>query len=152
MPDIAGALEHHQAGRLQEAEAAYRDILAQDPEHVRALHLLGTICLQTGRYDEATVIIRRALELEPGYANARNNLGLVYQARGDADPASDIDVLIVLQGPVHPSDEVARTGEIVAELSLQFDTVVSCLFMDESRFAERNGPLLRNVRREGLAV
>jgi predicted O-linked N-acetylglucosamine transferase (SPINDLY family) len=85
--DIEAALEHHQAGRLRQAESAYRSILAQDPDNVRALHLLGTVCLQGARYDEAAAVIRRALELKPDYANARNNLGLVYQARGDADTA-----------------------------------------------------------------
>ena len=72
------------------------------------------------------------------------------QARGEAEPFSDIDVLVVLQGPVLPGDEIARTGEIVATLSLQSDSVISCLFMDEERFLHRAGPLLRNIRREGV--
>jgi tRNA nucleotidyltransferase (CCA-adding enzyme) len=32
------------------------------------------------------------------------------QARDDATPDSDIDVLVVLQGPVQPSEEIRRTG------------------------------------------
>ena len=74
------------------------------------------------------------------------------QARGDAEPGSDIDVLVVLKGPVHPGDEIARTGGVVAELSLQFHEVISCIFMDEDRFMHRSGPLLRNIRREGITV
>lgn len=74
------------------------------------------------------------------------------QARGDASPGSDIDVLVVLRGPVNQGEEIARTGEIVAELSLRFDEVISCVFMDQERFAERNGPFLRNVRREGIVL
>ncbi len=72
--------------------------------------------------------------------------------RGDADVASDIDILVVLRGRVSPSAEISRTGEIVADLSLRFDTVVSCVFMDEDRFTHRGGPLLRNVRREGVVI
>lgn len=74
------------------------------------------------------------------------------QARGDAEPGSDIDVLVILKGPVNPGDEIERTGETMADLSLQHDTVISCLFMDEERFMHRNGPLLRNIRREGIAL
>ncbi len=72
------------------------------------------------------------------------------QAHGEAETSSDIEVLVVLQGPVLPGDEIARTSEIVAALSLQSDSVISCLFMDEERFLHRAGPLLRNIRREGI--
>ncbi len=73
-------------------------------------------------------------------------------ARGDADPDSDIDVLVVLQGKVNPGEEIQRTGEIVAGLSLENDAVISCVFMDEYRFLHKNGPLLRNIRKEGIAA
>jgi len=73
-------------------------------------------------------------------------------ARGEAELGSDIDVLVVLKGPVSPGEEIMRTGEIVADLSLKFNKVISCLFMDEERFTYRNGPLLRNVRKEGVVV
>jgi predicted nucleotidyltransferase len=74
------------------------------------------------------------------------------QARGDAEPGSDIDVLVVLKGLVSPYEEISRTSEIVADLSLQFTEVISCVFMDEERFMHRNGPLLRNIRREGVPI
>lgn len=74
------------------------------------------------------------------------------QARGDAEPGSDIDVLVVLKGPVSPYEEITRTSETVADLSLQFTEVISCIFMDEERFIHRNGPLLRNIRREGVPI
>lgn len=74
------------------------------------------------------------------------------QARGDAEDGADIDVLVVLRGTVCPADEISRTIEDVADLSLANDVVISCLFMDENRFTQRNGPLLRNTRREGVPV
>ena len=74
------------------------------------------------------------------------------QARGDVASGSDIDVLVVLKGPVSPYEEIVRTGEAVADLSLQFNEVISCVFMNEERFMHRNGPLLRNIRREGVAI
>jgi predicted nucleotidyltransferase len=73
-------------------------------------------------------------------------------ARGDAEPGSDIDVLVVLRGPVNAGEEVARTGGIVAELCLRHTEVVNCVFMEEDRFAKRQGPLLRNIRKEGIPI
>ena len=74
------------------------------------------------------------------------------QARGDAHPDSDIDVLVVLQGPVQSGEEIMRTGDIVADLSLKYGVVIACMFMDQEQFTNGQGPLLRNVRREGIAV
>jgi len=74
------------------------------------------------------------------------------QARGDAEPGSDIDVLVVLKEPVEPYEEIKRSSDIVGELSLDWDVVISCVFVDENQFFQRDGPFLRNVRREGVAV
>lgn len=73
-------------------------------------------------------------------------------ARGEAEPGSDLDVLVVLQGPVDAGQEIARTGSIVAALSLTYDVVIACVFMDQERFLHRQGPFLRNVRREGIPL
>jgi hypothetical protein len=40
----------------------------------------------------------------------------------------------------------------VAELSLQYAEVISCVFIGEDRFRHRHGPLLRNIRREGMRI
>ncbi len=74
------------------------------------------------------------------------------QARGDAEPGSDIDILIVLAEPVDARDESARTLEFRATLSLRYDTVVSCIFMSDQEFSGERSPLMLNVRREGVAV
>lgn len=82
------------------------------------------------------------------------------QARGDEEPGSDIDVLVVLRSqsvsgaelPVNPGEEIKRTGKIVADLSLEYDVVISCLFMDETDYQTRNSPLLRNIRKEGVLL
>ena len=73
-------------------------------------------------------------------------------ARGDATPHSDIDLLIVLKGSVLPGEEISRIGGIVADLSLHTNSVISPLFMDEDRYRDRAGPLLRNIRREGVPL
>ena len=74
------------------------------------------------------------------------------QARGDAELGSDIDVLVVLQGPVSPGEEIARTSDIIAALSLQYGVVLSRAFVSSDRFEREQSPLLMNIRREGVAV
>jgi predicted nucleotidyltransferase len=74
------------------------------------------------------------------------------QARGDAAPASDIDVLVVLDGNVEPGKEIARTGRTVAALSLKFEFVISCIFISAERYSREQTPLLLNIRNEGVAI
>ena len=81
------ALQHHQAGRLAEAEALYRQILAVEPRQTEALHGLGVIAYQVGQLDVAEDLIRRAISLCPGFAAAFDNLGTVLRDKGHLDDA-----------------------------------------------------------------
>lgn len=81
------ALQHHQAGRLSEAEAAYRNALAIDPENIDALHFLGVIAYQLGRHQRAEELISQALSRNTSNAAAHNNLGNVLAAQGRRDEA-----------------------------------------------------------------
>ena len=74
------------------------------------------------------------------------------QARDEAEPDSDIDVLIVLQGPVSPSKEIERLSSFVSKLCLQYDVLISCVYMSEEDFEHEQSPLMLNVRREGVLV
>lgn len=74
------------------------------------------------------------------------------QARNEATPDSDIDILVVLHGKVEPCTEISNTGEIIAKLSLQYDTVLSCLFIGEKEYLNHISPLLLNIRREGITL
>jgi len=79
---FAEALEHHQAGRLAQAERSYRLILQQWPDHADSLHLLGVLALQTGHPDSALSLIERACALRPDGAIYRSNLGQVLERLG----------------------------------------------------------------------
>ncbi|MHB9038336.1 MAG: nucleotidyltransferase domain-containing protein [Armatimonadota bacterium] len=74
------------------------------------------------------------------------------QARGDAVEGSDIDVLVVLKGEVLPCDELDRVSDIIYDLSYRNDVVVSCVHVSEEKYARGEGPLIRNVRREGIGI
>jgi predicted nucleotidyltransferase len=74
------------------------------------------------------------------------------QARGDADSNSDIDVLVVLRGPVEPFREIHRASPVTAAVSLENDVVISCVYVSAERYDSDRGPLLLNVRAEGIPV
>jgi tetratricopeptide (TPR) repeat protein len=85
VPDIQALLRtaaaHHQAGRLAEAVALYRQLLVWAPDHSDALHMLGNALLVSGRPDEALACHRRVVELRPDFAEAWNNIGLACAAQ-----------------------------------------------------------------------
>ncbi len=74
------------------------------------------------------------------------------QARGDARPDSDIDVLIVLRGNFIYFEMIEKTSYLTADLSLQNDVVISSVFVSSDDYTTRRTPLLLNVRREGIQV
>jgi len=84
MPDpLATAVQHHQDGRLQKAEALYRQVLAGEPDNPEALHLLGVLLLHRGDPAVAAELIRRAIGIDserPGY---HFNLGAALAGLGD---------------------------------------------------------------------
>jgi predicted O-linked N-acetylglucosamine transferase (SPINDLY family) len=81
------ALGHHQAGRLEEAERIYRQVLAQAPGHAAALNLLGMLAGQTGRTALALDLLARAVAAGPGIAEYHSNLGEIHRRAGLRDDA-----------------------------------------------------------------
>ncbi len=82
---LQAALQHHQAGQLDAAAAAYREVLHLDPDQPAALHFLGIIHFQQGRLDEAYRLVSRAVEATPRNARYHISLALICQARGRRD-------------------------------------------------------------------
>ena len=74
------------------------------------------------------------------------------QARGDAGPDSDIDVMVVLDGPVEPMAEIKRALGPVSDLCLKHETLIACMFTTPDTLASSPLPLYENIRREGIVV
>ena len=62
------AIAAHQAGQLPQAEAAYRAILAAQPNHPDANHNLGVLAVQVGHVAAALPLFKTALEAAPSQA------------------------------------------------------------------------------------
>jgi tetratricopeptide (TPR) repeat protein len=84
---IALAQREHHAGRLAEAAAAYRQILALQPNLAEAYNNLGNVLLVQGQLDEARVQYERATALKPELFQAHNRLGDVFHRQGKLDQA-----------------------------------------------------------------
>ena len=84
---FALAFEHHQAGRLAEAEGLYSRILAVAPDHADCRHLLGVLANQSGRSELAVRLIGEAIALDGGDAAYHNNLGNALHGLGRLDEA-----------------------------------------------------------------
>ena len=74
------------------------------------------------------------------------------RARGEARPDSDIDLLIVVKDEVNYPDLMQRTSEIVADVSLQYDVVISRTFASQAQFETAQDPFFIGVRREGVPI
>ncbi|MBS0363616.1 MAG: tetratricopeptide repeat protein [Proteobacteria bacterium] len=75
------ALALQTAGRLDEAEAAYREVLSAG-RYSAAWHNLGAILRSTGRLEEAEASFRAALEIKPDRPSSRHGLGMALLQMG----------------------------------------------------------------------
>jgi predicted nucleotidyltransferase len=79
---------------------------------------------------------------------------IVYgsQARGDAGPDSDVDLLIVLDDDdVDPDTEAQRTSRLVVRIAAEHGVALSPLHLSRDHF-QRDRPLPRTARREGIVL
>jgi protein O-GlcNAc transferase len=95
-------LQHHGAGRLREAEALYREALAEDPQNIDALHFLGVIALQRGDHAQAVVLISQALSRNSANPPACNNLALALAAQGKRREAVSVWLEALALQPDYP--------------------------------------------------
>ncbi len=81
------ALDFTHAGKLDEAEAAYKGILAKDPTIPEVYQNLGYIYSQRKDWASAETAYQKALELRPDSAELSSALAKVYQDSGQPDKA-----------------------------------------------------------------
>jgi tetratricopeptide (TPR) repeat protein len=77
--EVARAERLERDGQHDEAEAIYRRILKEDPNHVEACRLLAGIACAHEEYGEARVFLQQALKLAPDYLRAMVDLCNVYR-------------------------------------------------------------------------
>jgi predicted nucleotidyltransferase len=72
------------------------------------------------------------------------------QARGEATPQSDVDIIIVLDDWTRYFIELKRIGAIASELSLASGKSISRVFVRERDWLVKHTPFLTNARAEAV--
>ena len=139
-------LAHYRAGRLGQAEVSCRRVLAVEPDHSRALHLLGVLDNRANRFERAEALIRRAIEVDPAVGEFHNSLGIALSARGKitdaveahrralnlksgfADAHNNLGLALLSQGNVDGAiSEYRRAVEISPDHALANSNLLFCL-------------------------
>jgi tetratricopeptide (TPR) repeat protein len=84
---LAEAAELFSAGRLEDAEKAFRRVLARHPGHVDALRGLANVAKRMLHQRDAAALLRRTVELAPDFAAAWDELGTVLIELDEYDEA-----------------------------------------------------------------
>jgi predicted O-linked N-acetylglucosamine transferase (SPINDLY family) len=75
------AQQQRNAGNFAQAEAIFRQVLAQQPNHAEALHWLGITYYQTGKNAAAIELIKKSIALNPESSIYYCNFGVVLSAQ-----------------------------------------------------------------------
>lgn len=99
------------------------------------------------------VIKEFRIEIEKLYGKRLKKIVLYGSwARKEATEDSDIDVVVVLEGEVIPGREIDRMIDIITEINLRHNVLISVCPVSEKDYLTLKSPLLMNVRREGVLV
>src|SRR5882757_5576315 len=79
--DLALALQHHAADRLDEAEPIYQRLYAADRRDSEVIYLLGLLCCDLGLFEAACKLLQEALA------------GKLGEVQGSSERALDIPLL-----------------------------------------------------------
>jgi Flp pilus assembly protein TadD len=92
------------AGEMEQARAAYEDVLKFDPENTQALNNLAYMKADEGvDLDRALGLAQRALQRAPNDPNISDTLGLIYIRKKLTGPAVEILRDLVTRAPGNPS-------------------------------------------------
>jgi len=73
-------------------------------------------------------------------------------ARGDEREGSDVDLLLLLEGPVNPAREIMHLQTVKWPLALEANLTLSVMPFSVEDFERAGSIFLRTVRREAIPV
>ena len=121
---LSEALAAHRAGRFQEAEKTYTEILRSNPRHFYSMHMLGVVYLQTGRHERGVELIRTAITIDGGVAEAHSHLGNgLRDLKRVNDALTSYDRAIALRPDF--ADAFYNRGVVLWELRRPEDAIAS---------------------------
>jgi tetratricopeptide (TPR) repeat protein len=109
---LALAAEHHKAGRLEEAERLYREILRENPVNVDAIRMLGRVALGASRNADAERLFRRAIKIAPDFAGALTDLGRLCKEQNRFEEAIECFERVIDLEPDNPQAYFQLAGTL----------------------------------------
>ncbi len=92
-------------------------------------------------------------ELEKLYGKRLRGVYLYGSAaRDQLTPDSDIDIAIVLDKVKSAFEEIQYTGQLGSDVSLEYDTLVTFLFINEEDYNKGRFAIHRVIKKEGIAA
>ena len=73
-------------------------------------------------------------------------------ARGTAGVESDIDLLVLLEGPVDLAQEIRRIWSVLYPIQLESDRLLSVIPVDVALYDQGEYALYRQAKAEGVAL
>jgi predicted O-linked N-acetylglucosamine transferase (SPINDLY family) len=129
---LASALALQKAGRLEEAERIYTQLLAEADRSPDVYHLLGALKIEQGDYVRAISLLQSAVSMRPSYYQAHMNLGLALAKTDAHAKAVDSFTAAIRVNPRYAKAFNSRGNSFAALDDLQMAT------LDYERAAQLN--------------
>jgi uncharacterized protein len=103
--------------------------------------------------ERAELLKQVKLRLQEAFGNRLRGV-ILYgsEARGTAEPDSDIDFLVLLEGPMEYWEEVHRIIRILYPLVLEYGRPIHAKPADIQEYQAQEWPLYQSVQEEGISV
>lgn len=151
---LADAVELHRAGRLAEAERAYRALLDTDPGNADVLHFLGMLRAQLGDLAEGIGLLQRAIAQRPDVALYHSNLGKALADRkawpeaimsyrhaarlapGDSAARTNLGLVLAAAGDAAGAEAELRAALVVGAPDPRVHAQLGLILYGQARFQE----------------
>jgi tetratricopeptide (TPR) repeat protein len=116
------------AGKYDDAEIAYKNVLQLDPLDSEAISRLGLIYDEEGRLGQAYSYLKKGSELKPDNLVLRMKLGAIYMALGQLDEAKkeanyvldhnpgDAEAPLLLANAINQQDDIEKVRQRLLQL------------------------------------
>lgn len=137
---IQEGIAHHRAGRWEQAEAVYREILLRQPDNADALHLLGLVAFRTSRHAEALDLLKRASDLKPNVAGFHSDLAMALAAMGRLEQSMRACQKAAQLQPNSPKilSNLGNALQLAGHVDEAMETYQHSLALDPSDLTTRN--------------
>lgn len=102
-------------------------------------------------YYEKKFLNELAKKIKDSYPFIKQIILYGSKVRGDFLEDSDIDLLFITEKPIDKRKKY-ELFDILSELELKFNVLVSALFVDETKLIKKDIDLFREIKKEGITL